>query len=46
MTEVGQVIQVMPLWKSQIVGRTVFDFLYEQVGAGRRIHRRRVYRPT
>jgi len=32
--EVARVVRVMPLWKLQIVGRTVFDFLYENAGAG------------
>ena len=32
--EVDQVVRVMPLWKLQVAGRTVFDFLYEQTGKG------------
>jgi len=36
-TEVDQVVRVMPLWKLQVVGRTVFDFLYEQTRKGNAI---------
>ncbi len=32
--EVSRIIQVMPLWKLQVVGSSVFDFLYPQVGKG------------
>jgi len=32
--EVARVVRVMPLWKLQVVGRTVFDFLYENAGSG------------
>jgi hypothetical protein len=31
---VDQVIRVMPLWKLQMVGRTVLDFIYENRGNG------------
>ena len=34
---VAKVIQVMPLWKLQIIGDAPLDFLYEQVGKGNTI---------
>lgn len=35
--EVSKVIQIMPLWKLQVVGDVVFDFLYPQSGKGHEI---------
>jgi hypothetical protein len=43
--EVGRVIEVMPLWKLQTVGRQKLDFLYPNSGEGRviRLHGEAVY---
>jgi len=39
-TEVAKVVQVMPLWKLQIIGQGVDDFLYPQTGKGSEIELR------
>ncbi len=36
-TSIASVVRTMPLWKLQIVGRSAFDFLYENRGAGNNI---------
>jgi hypothetical protein len=43
--EVGRIIEVMPLWKLQTVGRQRLDFLYPNAGEGRviRLHGEAVY---
>lgn len=33
-SEVARVVQVMPLWKLQVIGQEVDDFLYPQTGKG------------